>query len=226
MTARYRVTHTRVGMAQGVRTPLAERSDDQLAALVAKATSRLSLSFTSGTSEVSTTSRFARFATARLRLTWSRAPLSRRGLLALPEGSGERQSVAVCGSEEPRHRRAAAAPARCFAVVRSEEEDPIYTIVDESRLADPSVAAHDQELVDLVWESAAALARPDTPARSPPPPGAGRRRALRGAGRRQGRRLHAPDAPTRLARRGGHVVSAHEASARALRRARHAAHAA
>ncbi len=37
------------------------------------------------------------------------------------------------------------------------EEDPIYTIVDESRLSDPSVAAHDQELVDLVWESAAAL---------------------------------------------------------------------
>jgi RNA polymerase sigma factor (sigma-70 family) len=37
------------------------------------------------------------------------------------------------------------------------EEDPIYAVVDESRLSDPSIVAHDQELVDLVWESASAL---------------------------------------------------------------------
>ena len=65
--------------------------------------------------------------------------------------------MAVCGSAESRHRRAPAAPAHCSPKSGEAEEDPIYTIVDESRLADPSIAAHDQELVDLVWESAAAL---------------------------------------------------------------------
>jgi RNA polymerase sigma factor (sigma-70 family) len=44
---------------------------------------------------------------------------------------------------------------------REDDDDPMYAVVDRSRLASPEAAAIDQEMADLVWSSASALSPRD-----------------------------------------------------------------
>src|SRR3954454_6067002 len=157
LTARYRGTHTRVGMAQGVRTPLAERSDDQLGALVAQgdeqAFAELYQRYFRGLYDFTLrTLRDRDAASDVVQTTFVKAWAALRSPKGVENVKAWLYAVARNLAIDELRRRQRIAPRS-----GESEEDPIYTIVDESRLSDPSVAAHDQELVDLVWESAAAL---------------------------------------------------------------------
>ena len=157
LTVGYRDAHTRVGMAQGVRTPLAERSDDQLGALVAQgdeqAFAELYQRYFRGLYDFTLrTLRDRDAATDVVQSTFVKAWTALRSPKGVENVKAWLYAVARNLAIDELRRRQRIAPKSGEA-----EEDPIYTIVDESRLSDPSVAAHDQELVDLVWESAAAL---------------------------------------------------------------------
>src|SRR4051812_44114460 len=144
-------------MAQGVRTPLAERSDDQLAALAAKgdeqAFGELYQRYFRGLYDFTLrTLRDREAASDVVQSTFVKAWAALRSPKGVENVKAWLYAVARnLAIDELRRRQRVASPRS------DDDEDPIYTIVDESRLADPSIAAHDQELVDLVWESAAAL---------------------------------------------------------------------
>ncbi|MGZ8695375.1 MAG: RNA polymerase sigma factor, partial [Gaiellaceae bacterium] len=146
-------------MAQGVRTPLAERSDDQLAALAAQgdeqAFGELYQRYFRGLYDFTLrTLRDREAASDVVQSTFVKAWAGLRSPKGVENVKAWLYAVARnLAIDELRRRQRVASPRSDS----DEQEDPIYTIVDESRLADPSIAAHDQELVDLVWESAAAL---------------------------------------------------------------------
>src|SRR4051794_16698484 len=146
-------------MEQGVRTALAERHDDELVALSRtgdeQAFAELYQRYFRGLYDFSLRMvRDREAASDVVQTTFVKAWAA----LQAPKGVDNVKAwlYAVARNlaiDEIRRRQRIASP-------RSDDdsgEDPIYAIVDESRLADPSIAVHDQELVELVWESAAAL---------------------------------------------------------------------
>ena len=144
-------------MAQGVRTPLAERSDDQLGALAAQgdeqAFAELYQRYFRGLYDFTLrTLRDRDAASDVVQSTFVKAWAALRSPKGVENVKAWLYAVARNLAIDELRRRQRMAPRS-----GESEEDPIYTIVDESRLSDPSVAVHDQELVDLVWESAAAL---------------------------------------------------------------------
>jgi RNA polymerase sigma factor (sigma-70 family) len=146
-----------MGMSQGVRTPLAERHDDELVALARggdeQAFAELYQRYFQGLYDFTLRMVRDREAAADVvQATFVRAWTASRGDKGVEHVKAWLYAVARNLSiDELRRRQRLASP-------RSEDdEDPIYTIVDERRLSDPSIAAHDHELVDMVWESAAAL---------------------------------------------------------------------
>ena len=146
-----------MGMAQGVRTPLAERSDDQLGALVAQgdeqAFAELYQRYFRGLYDFTLRTLRDRDATTDVvQTTFVKAWTALRSPKGVENVKAWLYAVARNLAIDELRRRQRIAPGSGEG-----EEDPIYAIVDESRLSDPSVAVHDQELVDLVWESAAAL---------------------------------------------------------------------
>jgi RNA polymerase sigma factor (sigma-70 family) len=146
-----------MGMAQGVRTPLAERSDDQLGALVAQgdeqAFAELYQRYFRGLYDFTLrTLRDREAASDVVQSTFVKAWAALRSPKGVENVKAWLYAVARNLAIDELRRRQRMAPR-----AGEGEEDPIYTIVDESRLSDPTVAAHDQELVDLVWESAVAL---------------------------------------------------------------------
>ena len=160
MTSWRLLPHTRVGMEQGVRTaPLAGRQDDELVALVREgdeqAFAALYQRYFQGLYDFSLRMVRDRESASDVVQT---AFVKAWAALQAPKGVDNVKAwlYAVARNlaiDEIRRRQRIATP-------RSDSEDaedPIYTIMDESRLADPSIAVHDQELVDLVWESASAL---------------------------------------------------------------------
>src|SRR5947209_3095927 len=145
-------------MEQGVRTaPLAERHDDELVALAREgdeqAFAALYQRYFRGLYDFSLRMvRDREAASDVVQTTFVKAWAA----LQAPKGVENVKAwlYAVARNlaiDEIRRRQRIASPRS------DEDEDPIYTIMDESRLADPSIAVHDQELVDLVWESASAL---------------------------------------------------------------------
>jgi RNA polymerase sigma factor (sigma-70 family) len=146
-----------MGMSQGVRTPLAERHDDELVALARggdeQAFAELYQRYFRGLYDFTLRMVRDREAAADVvQATFVRAWTALRGENGVENVKAWLYAVARNLSiDELRRRQRLASP-------RSEDdEDPIYTIVDEHRLSDPSVAAHDHELVEMVWQSAAAL---------------------------------------------------------------------
>jgi RNA polymerase sigma factor (sigma-70 family) len=140
-----------------VRTPLAERHDDELVALARggdeQAFAELYQRYFQGLYDFTLRMVRDREAAADVvQATFVRAWTALRGDKGVEHVKAWLYAVARNLSiDELRRRQRLASP-------RSEDdEDPIYTIVDERRLSDPSIAAHDHELVDMVWESAAAL---------------------------------------------------------------------
>jgi RNA polymerase sigma factor (sigma-70 family) len=146
-----------MGMTQGVRTALAERHDDELVALARggdeQAFAELYQRYFRGLYDFSLRMvRDREAASDIVQSTFVKAWAAFQGEKGVENVKAWLYAVARnLAIDDIRRRQRIASP-------RSEDdEDPIYTIVDESRLSDPSVAVHDQELVDLVWESAAAL---------------------------------------------------------------------
>jgi RNA polymerase sigma factor (sigma-70 family) len=144
-------------MEQGVRTPLAERHDDELVALARRgdeqAFAELYQRYFRGLYDF--TLRMLRDREAAsdvVQGTFVKAWAALHGQKGVENIKAWLYAVARnLAIDELRRRQRLASPRS------DEDEDPIYTLVDERRLSDPSVAAHDHELVDLVWESAAAL---------------------------------------------------------------------
>src|SRR4051812_32941059 len=146
-------------MEQGVRTALAERHDDELVALVREgdeqAFAALYQRYFQGLYDFSLRMVRDREAASDVVQTafvkaWAavQAPKGVENVKAWLYAVARNLAI-----DEIRRRQRIATPRSDF----EDGEDPIYTIMDESRLADPSIAVHDQELVDLVWESASAL---------------------------------------------------------------------
>jgi RNA polymerase sigma factor (sigma-70 family) len=144
-------------MEQGVRTPLAERHDDELVALARRgdeqAFAELYQRYFRGLYDF--TLRMLRDREAAsdvVQGTFVKAWAALHGQKGVENIKPWLYAVARnLAIDELRRRQRLASPRI------DEDEDPIYTLVDERRLSDPSIAAHDHELVDLVWESAAAL---------------------------------------------------------------------
>jgi RNA polymerase sigma factor (sigma-70 family) len=144
-------------MMRGVRTPLGERHDEELVALARagdeQAFAELYRRYFQGLYDFALRMVRDREAAADVvQATFVKAWATLRGQKGVENVKAWLYAVARNLSiDELRRRQRLASP-------RSEEhEDPIYTLVDERRISDPSIAAHDRELVGLVWESAAAL---------------------------------------------------------------------
>jgi RNA polymerase sigma factor (sigma-70 family) len=144
-------------MEQGVRTALAERHDDELVALARggdeQAFAALYQRYFRGLYDFSLRMvRDREAASDVVQTTFVKAWAAVQAPKGVENVKAWLYAVARnLAIDEIRRRQRIASPRS------DEDEDPIYTIVDESRLADPSVAVHDQELVELVWESASAL---------------------------------------------------------------------
>jgi RNA polymerase sigma factor (sigma-70 family) len=144
-------------MGQGVRTPLAERHDDELVALARggdeQAFAELYQRYFRGLYDFALRMlRDREAASDVVQATFVKAWASLRGPKGVENVKAWLYAVARnLAIDELRRRQRLASPRTDV------DEDPVYTLVDERRLSDPSVAAHDHELVDLVWESAAAL---------------------------------------------------------------------
>ena len=142
---------------QGVRTLLAERHDDELVALARggdeQAFAELYQRYFRGLYDFSLRMlRDREAASDVVQSTFVKAWSALRGPKGVENVKAWLYAVARnLAIDELRRRQRLASPRS------DDDEDPIYTLVDDHRLADPSIAAHDQELVDLVWESAAAL---------------------------------------------------------------------
>src|SRR3954466_938766 len=146
-------------MEHGVRTALAERHDDELVALVREgdeqAFAALYQRYFQGLYDFSL--RMVRDREAASDVVQP-AFVKAWAAVQAPKGVENVKAwlYAVARNlaiDEIRRRQRIATPRSDF----DDAEPPIYTIMDESRLSDPSIAVHDQELVDLVWESASAL---------------------------------------------------------------------
>jgi RNA polymerase sigma factor (sigma-70 family) len=144
-------------MMRGVRSPLAERHDDELVALARggdeQAFAELYQRYFRGLYDFALRMvRDREAASDVVQATFVRAWTTLRGQKGVENVKAWLYAVARNLSIDELRRRQRLASSRS-----DEEEDLIYTLVDERRIADPSIAAHDRELVSLVWESAAAL---------------------------------------------------------------------